>query len=101
MPGSIRTKALPESRSIARWKSRLPTWRKKSPRQLARSLRRQRKQRPPEPRRSRLSRVRLPDLPPDKAPRRLPQQLNNHHRHPLLPHQPLRHESSTLQRFNF
>ena len=30
------------------------------------------------------------------APRRLLQQLNNHHRRPLLPHQPLRHES----RFN-
>ena len=46
------------------------------------------------------SRVRLPDLPPDKAPRRLLQQLNNHHRHPLLPHQPLRHEYVELQPFD-
>ena len=30
------------------------------------------------------------------APRRLLPQLNNHHRHPLLPHQPLRHEHSAL-----
>ena len=34
--------------------------------------------------------------PPSSAPRRLLQQLNNHHRRPLLPHQPLRHEPSTL-----
>ena len=30
------------------------------------------------------------------APRRLLQQLNNHHRRPLLPHQPLRHEHAAL-----
>ena len=30
------------------------------------------------------------------APRRLLQQLNNHHRHPLLPHQPRRHEHAAL-----
>lgn len=108
MHGSIRAKALPESRSIARWKSQLPTWCKKSPRQPAQSLRlprnpRPRQRRPSEGRLrrllissqlrcSRLSRVLLPDLPPDKAPRLLLQQLNNHHRRPLLPHQPLRHE---------
>src|SRR5213080_3357748 len=51
-------KTLPESRSIARWNSQLPTRRKKSPRQPVRLLRRQRKQRPPErrPRRPHLSR---------------------------------------------
>ena len=40
----------------------------------------------------RLSRAAPAGSPADKAPRRLLQQLNNHHRHPLLPHQPLRHE---------
>ena len=46
---------------------------------------------------ARSTELRLPDLPSDKAPRRLLQQLNNHHRRPLLPHQPLRHEHvSTL-----
>ena len=34
--------------------------------------------------------------PPAIAPRRLLQQLNNHHRHPLLPHQRLRHEHAAL-----
>ena len=31
-----------------------------------------------------------------RAPRRLLQQLNNHHRHLLLPHQPLRHEHTAF-----
>ena len=46
------------------------------------------------------NRVRRPDLLLQpavcKAPRRLLQQLNNHHRRPLLPHQPLRHEHAAL-----
>ena len=37
---------------------------------------------------------------PSPAPAAAQQQLNHHHLHPLLPHQPLRHESSTLQPFN-
>ena len=103
MRGSTRTKALLASRSIARWKSQLPSWRKKSPRQPVRLLRRQRKQRPPErrPAPAAPQGAAVSSPPSCKSPRRLRQQLNNHRRHLLLPHQPLRHEldASTFQRF--
>ena len=92
MHGSIRTKALLESRSIARWKSQLPSWRKKSPRQPVRSLRRPRKQRPPERRpapaapqgaavSSSLAEAAAKAARRLQSPRRLLQQLNHHHLH--------------------
>src|SRR6266581_323220 len=69
----------------------------KNPRQPVRSPRPPRKHHPPQRRL-----LRLPRHKEQRAllPRRLRQLLDNHNLRRLLPHQLLRHESSTLPRFN-